>query len=96
MKSSLSISRIFSPIGTLFRRFHLTIFILFIVTCLAAAVLLLTNILNEASVTGDYESPISAGTIDEETLQRINSLHSSNGTLPPVQPAAGRINPFGE
>lgn len=96
MKSSLNLSHLFKPFGTLFRRYHLTIFILFIVACLFAAVMLLTNILNDASVADGYESPITAGAIDGATLQRINSLHTSDGPFPPTQPPAGRINPFSE
>ena len=84
------------PIGKIFSRFHMTIFIVFIIGCLAAAVLLLTNILNDASITDDYNSSIDAGSIDQVTLDRINSLHTSDDTLPPVTTSSVRSNPFTE
>lgn len=83
-------------IGRLFKRYHMTLFIIFIVGCLAAAVLFLTNILNDASLGAGYESPISAGSIDQATLDRINALHTSDDPLPAALSPAGRPSPFSE
>jgi len=84
------------PVGRFLQRFHTTIFILFIVACLAVAVLLLYRILSNASVDPNYKSPITAGFIDQATLDRINALHSSQGPYPEVPVATGRISPFAE
>ena len=79
-----------------FIRFHTTLFIVLILGLLVAAVLFITNILNDASIGADYQSPISAGSIDQATLDRINSLHTSNDPLPPPLPSGGRVSPFSE
>lgn len=93
-KPSLSIS--FAPLTRVFHRYHLTLFIVLIIAGLVAAVLLLSNILNGASVGDDYESPISAGTIDQATLDRINALYTVDEPFPPAQPVEGRSSPFTE
>ena len=95
MKKSFS----FSPsrsVKRFFGRFHTTIFILIVLSGLVYATLLLAGLLNDASLGGDYESPITAGSIDQATLDRINALHTSDGTLPPEQQPSGRSNPFVE
>ncbi|MAU34139.1 hypothetical protein CMN23_03380 [Candidatus Saccharibacteria bacterium] len=96
MQKNSSVSNIFKPVGKLLSRFHLTIFILFVVALLAAAVLFLYQILNDATVADDYQSPITAGSIDQTTLNRIDALHASDGTLPERQAATTRNNPFSE
>jgi len=74
----------------------MTIFFIFIAACLAAAVILINNTLEQTAKTDDYTSPINAGSIDQATLDRIKSLHSSAETPAEPQLAPGRINPFGE
>lgn len=96
MKKNGDISTLVKPIGHLFHKYHLTIFILFIVGCLVAAVLLLNTILDNASDQDEYKSSISAGSLDQSTLDRINSLHKSNDALPEAQAATGRSDPFYE
>lgn len=83
------------PIGVFLRRFHLLIFFVFTVGCAAAAVVLINGALsNPADDT--YTSPISAGTIDQTTLERVQSLHTSSAPVPAPQLPAGRTNPFAE
>lgn len=93
-KTSHSIN-LLKPIKKFFRSFHLTIFFIFIVACLSGAVLVINNTVKDNSVDQDYTSSINAGSIDEATLNRLNSLHSSQGATAPTLPE-GRINPFGE
>lgn len=96
-KTSASLSLdMFKPIGKLFKRFHLTIFFVFIVACLVGAVLLINNTLQESTADSGYTSSINAGTIDEATLNRLNSLHTSSQGTPAPELPEGRINPFGE
>lgn len=92
-KSSSHIAKFF---GKAFKRFHLTIFFVFIVACLAGAVVSINTILTESSDTSDYTSSINAGTIDEATLNRIQSLHTSDQQVPTPELPNGRINPFTE
>lgn len=96
MSTQLNISGPIKPIGRFFQRYHTTIFLIFILACLAVAVLLLYRILSDASIDTSYESPITAGSIDQTTLDRINSLHSSDGAYPDPINATTRINPFTE
>lgn len=94
-KTSPSI-HLLKPIKKLFRQFHLTIFFICIVACLAGAVILINNSIKESSADLDYTSSINAGSIDNTTLNRLNSLHTSNEGLTEPTIPAGRINPFGE
>ncbi len=73
------------------------IFFVFIVACLAGAVLFINQTLSSSgTAVQDYQSGINAGSIDEATLTRIQSLHTSNQpTELPVLPQ-GRINPLSE
>lgn len=84
------------PLTRFFGRYHTTIFTVFILICLGVAVIFLYRILTDASVDSEYKSPISAGSIDQTTLNRINALHSSDGEYPAELPAQSRINPFSE
>lgn len=93
MKNSSFSSR---QIKALFRRFHLTLFFVFIAACLAVSVTLVNETIEQAARANDYTSPINAGSIDRATLDRLNSLHTSE-QAPAQQPLPeGRINPFGE
>lgn len=87
---------ILKPIKKLSKRFHLTMFFVFIVACLSGAILLINKTIQDSPA--DTAPTASAGTqpIDQATLNRINSLHTSaEGGTPAVLPA-GRTNPFGE
>ena len=88
-------SALIRPLGIFFRRFHLLIFFVFIVGCLSASVLLLNKTLTDTS-SKEYTSTISSGTIDQATLERIQSLHTSNEPTPAPVLAEGRTNPFAE
>ena len=93
---NITVSSLFKPLGRIFARFHMTIFIIFIVGGLVGAVLLLDTILNDTSNTQGYTSPIDAGTIDQTTLNRIKQLHTSDDPAPTMVLPAGRISPFTE
>lgn len=89
-------SMVIKPFVVLFKRFHLTIFFIFVIGCLAWAVILINEILTDDSGDTTYTSSINAGSIDQATLERVQALHtSSNPGAAPTLPS-GRINPFGE
>lgn len=90
------LATLLKPVGVIFRRFHLTIFIVFIVAGLGYAVLSFNTLLAQSSTDTSYTSPIDAGSIDQATLQRINALHTSENPTPPTTMPSGRINPFSE
>lgn len=86
----------FKPIVRLFKRYHLTMFIVFVAAGLVFAVYTFTELLNETSTDASYTSPIGTGSIDQATLERIKELHTSDEPTPAHTPPAGRINPFSE
>lgn len=92
---SMSVTSLFKPIGRALGRYHLTLFIVLVVAGLAAAVMLLNILLTEPPNDG-YTSSIGGGSIDEDTLARIKSLHTSSEGAPQFAPPTGRINPFAE
>jgi len=81
--------------GDLLRRFHLLLFFILIVGCLAVAVILINKTLTDSS-DDTYISTINAGSIDQSTLNRVQSLHPSSQPAEPLQQPEGRINPFAE
>ena len=83
-------------LGHLISRFQVTIFIVLVVAGLGAAVLVLNDILTDTSLKDGYVSPIDPGTIDKATLDRLEQLHTSDDTVPPIDLPQGRINPFSE
>lgn len=82
------------PIGAFFRRFHLLLFFILIIGCLAVAVIFINKILTDEPDDG-YMSPINPGQIDRETLEKVQSMHPSSQPTTPTLPQ-GRINPFAE
>ncbi|MFZ1301678.1 MAG: hypothetical protein WAQ27_03865 [Candidatus Microsaccharimonas sp.] len=86
---------LFKPVKKLTKRFHLTLFFVFIIACLSGAILLINNTL-KGTDDSTYTSSINAGTIDQTTLNHLNALHTSDQAVPAPQLPAGRVNPFGE
>jgi len=93
---NINLKSLLKPIRSIFRRFHLTLFIVFITACLGYAVYTFTNLLNESSTDSTYISPHDAGSIDQATLNRIKALHTSDEPIPASTLPAGRVNPFSE
>ena len=92
----LQLTSFIKPVITLFRRFHLTLFIVFITTGLGYAVYTFNNLLKTSSTDSTYTSPLGAGSIDQATLDRIKALHTSDTVVPNPTYPPGRINPFSE
>jgi hypothetical protein len=92
---SISISPL-KPITFIISRYQVTLFFLFIMAGLIAAVLLLNSIITDSTLGENYTSPISAGSIDQATLDRLQSLHTSNEKFPAESHPQGRLNPFSE
>lgn len=94
-KKSINIS--LGPVVAVLRRFHLTLFIIFVVAGLAAAVMILNQMLIDTSNPASYTSTVSSAGFDQTTIDRIAQLkpssdpNATNVTLP-----TSRINPFSE
>ncbi|RWZ78267.1 MAG: hypothetical protein EOT05_00680 [Candidatus Microsaccharimonas sossegonensis] len=84
------------PSGSLLKKHHLTIFIIFIVAGLGYAVFSFTQLLSRPSSDSSSTPRLTAGSIDQATLDRLKALHTSNETIPPRATPPGRINPFTE
>jgi cytoskeletal protein RodZ len=84
-------------LGSLFKRFHLMIFFVFVASCLALTVVMVTQILsNETAVQNEaLPSATPAAPADTSVLSQIEALHTSDAAPTPVLPE-GRINPFAE
>ena len=77
------------------RRFHLLLFFILVAGALSGAVILINQTLTETSSQA-YTSTISAGSIDESTLTRIQSFHTSSNPVTTTPTSSGRANPFAE
>ena len=89
----------FKPIVSLFRKYHLTIFIVFVTAGLGYAVFSFTSLLEASSNDPAYSTPVngsSAGSTDTATLTRIKELHTSDATGQAHLAPTGRTNPFTE
>lgn len=96
MNNNISLKSIFKPIAEVFRRYHVTIFIVVIVSGLATSVMLLNNILQSSTnISGYTQSPTSA-TFDQTTIDQINQLHTSADNTQTIDSSKGRISPFSE
>lgn len=93
---NITLTSLLKPVIPIFRKYHLTIFIVFVVAGLSFAVFTFTSLLGETSIDTTYTSPINAGTIDQTTLDRIKALHTSDEATPAMVTPPGRINPFSE
>ncbi len=97
MKKDITLSNIFSPLVTAFRKYNLTMFIVVLVGGLATAVILLNSALQKASDTTGYTPTTNSSTsFDQVTMNRVNQLHTSSEAAATYTPPAGRINPFSE
>jgi hypothetical protein len=88
-------SSLIRPLSAFIRQFHLLIFFVAVVACLSVAVVLINQTLTE-SADETYTSSINAGSIDQATLKRIQSHHTSSEPRPAPALPSGRTNPFSE
>ncbi|MFZ3009897.1 MAG: hypothetical protein WA030_02650 [Candidatus Microsaccharimonas sp.] len=93
---NMTVGSLFKPLIRIFTRFHLTMFIVFIVAGLSYAVLMLNYMFVDTSSTDGYTPTNNTGSIDQATLDRIKQLHTSDETIPALDLSNGRTNPFGE
>ena len=94
---SINIRNTLSNIITGLKRYSVTIFIVLLVSSLATAVLLLNQVVLSSSDTTGVTSNLDSNTFDQDTINRIEQLHTSTeySESDTVLPD-GRINPFAE
>lgn len=90
------LSSITFKINKFLRTYSVTIFIVLVTIGLIFAVYTMTHIAIEtAGISTDTSTNNSAGAIDQATINKINSLNSSEKPSD-VNLPSGRINPFAE
>jgi hypothetical protein len=86
-------------IGSLFKRFHLMIFFIFVVGCLAVTVIMVNQILAGEGTETTSTDPGTVAPIEDPSsstvLTQLEKLHTSDNAPLPALPE-GRINPFAE
>ncbi len=89
---SLNIKNIAEMINMVFRKFHLTIFIVIFVVGLATAVIMLTNVFNDSNPDHTTTSNTPSTVSNQQIIDKI----IEQDTNPPYSLPAGRVNPFSE
>lgn len=95
--TSISAGSLLKPFSIVIRNFHLTLFFVVVIAGLVGAVILINRTIADSQDEGtNYQSTINAGSIDEATLQRLQSLQPSGEPRANEPLPGGRINPFNE
>lgn len=79
-----------------FRRFHLVIFVVVVVSLLSVAILLLSGVVNKASGIDSMPSGGTSSNFDQATMDRVRKLKTSDEPSEPLDLSQDRINPFSE
>lgn len=90
--NNLNLSTITHTISQFMHRFHVTIFVVFVVGGLSLATLFLQQVIT-APPQADTGVSDSASTFDDATMGRISNLHTTDDKSSLTLPH-GRINPF--
>lgn len=77
-------------------RFHLIIFAVVVLGGLVISVLLLNDIVNQSSESGDYVAPSANTTFDQKTIDQIEQLKTPGQSGDSLNLSQGRTNPFVE
>lgn len=93
----LDLSQLGNSIATVFKRFHMTIFIVLVSAGLIAIVLMLNSTINMSTDSSDFTiQSDQADTFDQETIKQIQELQRINQDPDSTKLPSGRINPFVE
>ena len=95
MKNTDKISP-FVTIAQTFGRYHLTLFVVVLVSGLSTAVLMLNEILKQSSNPNGYTSSLDITSFDQATIDRLQQLKTSDQASTSFTLPAGRISPFAE
>jgi hypothetical protein len=96
MKKELSLPSL-KPLVDVLKRSNFTIFLVVVVCALIFAVMMLNNIVDQASSVspgGSNNQAQGPSTVfDTETIENLNALKTSTQNSPPATPSS-RVNPF--
>jgi ABC-type bacteriocin/lantibiotic exporter with double-glycine peptidase domain len=94
---SLSLASVKKMIITFLHRFHIVLFVVFVLGGLAIAILMLNNIIIRSGTSDGYASQTNNASFDQATIKRIEDLKTrdqSGGDQ--LDLSKGRTNPFVE
>lgn len=86
----------YAGIRKIVRRYHFTTAVITVIVGLSLLVLFVVQLINDPTLDDNYRSPITAGSIDQATLEEVNQLHFSTDRLPGPKLPSERNNPFAE
>lgn len=92
----LNLSQIGKQIGDVFKRFHMTIFIVVIAAGLISVVLMLNSTINRSTDSSNLSTGSDATGFDQATMDKVQKLHEINQSKSSTKLPGGRINPFVE
>lgn len=95
MEIEISLSSIKKSITFALHRYHVILFVVIILGGLIVVVLLLNNIIVKSGQSGSY-TPTNSSTFDQDTINRIENLKTSDEKSDPIDLSSGRTNPFVE
>lgn len=96
MEVSVLFKKLPQIIAKVLRRFHVIIFVLIAIGGLAIAVFFVNDLLNASS---DEVEPSTSGspTLDQQTIDKLKTFHTSNdGNIPSLNRQGERSSPFQE
>ncbi|MDB5187080.1 MAG: hypothetical protein JWM07_552 [Candidatus Saccharibacteria bacterium] len=92
----ISLTTIKSSLQHIIQRYHVLLFVLFILGGLVFVVLSLNSIILSSSTSTDYTPSAATSTFDQQTIDRVNSLKSRDEAAAELNLTTGRSNPFVE
>lgn len=96
MDISLSLGSVKKFILNILHRYHVILFVIFIVGGLIIVVFILNGIILKSSNPDGYTATSNNSTFDQATIDRIKQLRTSGENDEPLDLSKGRTNPFVE
>lgn len=95
MNLNLSLDSIKKMFSTFLHRFHVIIFVVIVLGGVAISIFILNNIVILSTDTSEY-TPSTTATFDQETIERVKNLKTSDQSGDELDLSKGRVNPFVE
>lgn len=95
MNLNLSLDSIKKMFSTFLHRFHVIIFVVIVLGGVATSIFILNNIVILSTDTSEY-TPSTTATFDQETIERVKNLKTSDQSGDELDLSKGRVNPFVE
>lgn len=90
----LSLTSLKTRLGKFLARFHVLVFTVLILGGLIVAMLLINATIGQSDTSSNYTPPSANTTFDQQTIDRIEKLHSASDNATSTLDLSGRVNPF--